>query len=327
MKLNLSSFALTLALAAPFVSAGLFPTSGDSKVKMLNPKEFKKVMKEGHTSLVAFVAPWCGHCQRLVPEYMKAAKSLDPMVPLYAVDCDAEENKRICAEQGVQGFPTVKLFPQGGEQAPMPYNGERTAKAIHDWTARRVPTLVKKLKEVTDIAPWIESDTSKPRLLLLTKDKKVPLLWKVLANNFRKRLSLGVHKDEDGEAAEALGYAPTGKSMVLVFPEGETRAVVYEGKMKLAPLTGFFKSILDGTADMRLPEDEPVAVKTSEKSSEDAANHEPAAVNPDQVILDETPLDVKAEQTVVVDEPVVPTPGHETPAEATQEAEHPKDEL
>ena len=39
----------------------------------------------------------------------------------------------------------------------MPYNGERTAKAIHDWTARRVPTLVKKLKEVTDIAPWVES--------------------------------------------------------------------------------------------------------------------------------------------------------------------------
>ena len=51
MKLNLSSFALTLALAAPFVSAGLFPTSGDSKVKMLNPKEFKKVMKEGVRSM------------------------------------------------------------------------------------------------------------------------------------------------------------------------------------------------------------------------------------------------------------------------------------
>ena len=138
----------------------------------------------------------------------------------------------------------------------MPYNGERTAKAIHDWTARRVPTLVKKLKEVTDIAPWVESvravipssvvpshvltcppslqDTTKPRLLLLTKDKKVPLLWKVLANNFRKKLSLGVHKDQDDEAAGALGHAPTGKSMVLVFPEGETRAVVYEGGCLLA---------------------------------------------------------------------------------------------
>ena len=83
----------------------------------------------------------------------------------------------------------------------------------------------------TDLSTIHPQDTSKPRLLLLTKDKKVPLLWKVLANNFRKKLSLGVHKDEDGEAAEALGHAPTGKSMVLVFPEGETRAVVYEGEL------------------------------------------------------------------------------------------------
>ncbi|KAL1745134.1 thioredoxin-like protein [Schizophyllum fasciatum] len=312
MKFSLPSLALTLALAAPLVSAGLFPTSSDSKVKMLNPKEFKKVMKDGHTSLVAFVAPWCGHCQRLVPEYMKAAKALDPMVPLYAVDCDDEANKRICAEQGVQGFPTVKLFPQGGEQAPMPYNGERTAKAIHDWTSRRVPTLVKKLKEVTDIAPWVESDAEKPRLLLLTKDKKVPLLWKVLANNFRKKLDLGVHKDEDGDAAKALGHSSTGKSMVLVFPAGATKSVLYDGKMKLAPLTDFFKSILDGTADLKLPEEEPT-------------KGEPVAVNPGQVILDETPLDVSAEETIVVDEPVVPTPGHETPSESY--AAPPKDEL
>ena len=93
--------------------------------------------------------------------------------------------------------------------------------------------------------------------------------------------------------------------------------------MKLAPLTDFFKSILDGTADLRLPEEDAHAPEDEPAAAKD----EPAAVNPDQVILDETPLDVKAEQTVVVDEPVVPTPGHETPAEATQEAEHPKDEL
>lgn len=42
-----------------------------------------------------------------------------------------------------------------------------------------------------------------------------------------------MHKDEDGEAAETLGHAPTGKSMVLVFPEGQTRAVVYEGQLSL----------------------------------------------------------------------------------------------
>jgi protein disulfide-isomerase A6 len=35
----------------------------------------------------------------MVPEYNKAAKGLHPLIPLYAVDCDAQENKALCAEQ------------------------------------------------------------------------------------------------------------------------------------------------------------------------------------------------------------------------------------
>ena len=61
------------------------------------------------TSVVAFVAPWCGHCQKMAPEYSKAALGLYPLVPLYAVDCDAPKNKKLCADQGVKGFPTVKV--------------------------------------------------------------------------------------------------------------------------------------------------------------------------------------------------------------------------
>lgn len=45
----------------------------------------------------------------MAPEYSKAALGLHPLVPLYAVDCDASKNKRLCADQGVQGFPTVKV--------------------------------------------------------------------------------------------------------------------------------------------------------------------------------------------------------------------------
>ena len=63
----------------------------------------------------------------MAPEYSKAAKNLNPMIPFYAVDCD--ENKSLCAEQvtspsfsplepysfvyflqGVEGFPTVKVW-------------------------------------------------------------------------------------------------------------------------------------------------------------------------------------------------------------------------
>jgi protein disulfide-isomerase A6 len=35
----------------------------------------------------------------MAPEYSKAAKGLDPLIPLYAIDCDAEKNKRLCGEQ------------------------------------------------------------------------------------------------------------------------------------------------------------------------------------------------------------------------------------
>lgn len=45
----------------------------------------------------------------MAPEYSKAALGLYPLVPLYAVDCDAPKNKKLCADQGVKGFPTVKV--------------------------------------------------------------------------------------------------------------------------------------------------------------------------------------------------------------------------
>ena len=45
----------------------------------------------------------------MAPELSKAALGVYPMIPFYAVDCDKESNKRLCAEQGVQGFPTVKV--------------------------------------------------------------------------------------------------------------------------------------------------------------------------------------------------------------------------
>jgi protein disulfide-isomerase A6 len=39
------------------------------------------------------------------------------MVPFYAVDCDAEENKPLCAKEGIKGFPTIKVSSRQPRQS------------------------------------------------------------------------------------------------------------------------------------------------------------------------------------------------------------------
>ncbi|KAL0954139.1 hypothetical protein HGRIS_005279 [Hohenbuehelia grisea] len=248
---------LALALAPSLASAALFPK--DSQVKMLDAKAFKKAMKVNQTSLVAFVAPWCGHCQRMAPEFSRAALGLYPLVPLYAIDCDDEKNKRLCAEQDVRGFPTVKLFPRGNSIPPMVYDsGERTASAFFYWASRRIPNTVTKLYHVEDIPGWVEKQEKKYRALLLTKDKKVPLLWKVLGNKYMNQIEFASHRDRKGKSSVKLGYEAGEKKQpkVLVYAPGSTKAFRYEGINKLDSLSKFFDSVLDGSVDISVVNEE-----------------------------------------------------------------------
>lgn len=59
--------------------------------------------------MVLFSAPWCGYCKQAAPAWTRAAETLSPLIPFYNVDCDEEANKRFCASEGVQGYPTIKV--------------------------------------------------------------------------------------------------------------------------------------------------------------------------------------------------------------------------
>ncbi|KDQ61467.1 hypothetical protein JAAARDRAFT_54832 [Jaapia argillacea MUCL 33604] len=235
---------LLLLLLPSLVSAAIFPSG--SKVKMIDHSGFTKAMKQNETSIVAFVAPWCGYCQRMAPEYSKAAQGLDPLVPLYAVDCDEEKNKRLCGEQGVKGFPTVKLFPRGSQLPPQTFeSNDRTASNFFYWASKKVPNNVKKITDVEDVDVWVSKNSKKPKALLLTPDKSTPLLWKVLSNKYRDSIAFGAMKDKNGKAAGALGFGKggkEGKSVVVVYEGG--KGGVYQGKLKKEPLSKFFDSLL-----------------------------------------------------------------------------------
>jgi len=96
----------------------------------LTPANFQKeVMKSDNVWIVEFYAPWCGHCQRLTPEYKKAATALKGVVKLGAVNAD--EHRSLGGQYGIQGFPTLKIFGRN-KNKPEDYNGGRDAKGIID---------------------------------------------------------------------------------------------------------------------------------------------------------------------------------------------------
>ncbi|KIK56997.1 hypothetical protein GYMLUDRAFT_247271 [Collybiopsis luxurians FD-317 M1] len=264
-------------MSSTLASAAIFPK--DTVVKMLDTKGFKKAMKRNETSMVAFVAPWCGHCQRMAPEYSKAALGLYPLIPTYAIDCDADANKRLCHEEGVEGFPTIKLYPRGRYLGSMKYESERTASGFFYWASRRVPNHVKKIGQVDAIQSWVEdsAEGGLPRALLLTKEKKVPLLWSVLGNKYAGKIELASHRDRKGKSSVALGYeaGEPKSSKVIIYAPGSTTPVRYEGITKLDSLSKFFDSVIDGTADLKL------------------VNQEAAA---EEFVLDEAELEIQRQQ-------------------------------
>jgi protein disulfide-isomerase A6 len=66
--------------------------SSNSDVKVLTQNNFnKEVVNSPEIWIVEFYAPWCGHCQKLTPEWEKAAKALKGIVKVGAVDADAEK--------------------------------------------------------------------------------------------------------------------------------------------------------------------------------------------------------------------------------------------
>ncbi|CAB3373415.1 Hypothetical predicted protein [Cloeon dipterum] len=121
-------FAFVVAAAIFSTSNALYPSS--SEVVELTPSNFDKlVVQSDDVWIVEFFAPWCGHCQSLVPEYSKAAKALKGVVKVGAVDADA--HKSLGSRFGVSGFPTLKVFGSN-KNKPEDYRGARTAQGLVD---------------------------------------------------------------------------------------------------------------------------------------------------------------------------------------------------
>mmetsp|Transcript_52253 Transcript_52253/g.111043 ORF Transcript_52253/g.111043 Transcript_52253/m.111043 type:complete len:457 (-) Transcript_52253:171-1541(-) len=114
---------------------------GGSAAIELNSGNFDKfVYQNPEVVAVAFIAPWCGHCKQLLPEWNDAAEVLSGSGATLAV-VDATVETSLASEYGVQGFPTIKIFPGGaksGSRDASDYQGGRTKEQIVSYVLAEV---------------------------------------------------------------------------------------------------------------------------------------------------------------------------------------------
>jgi protein disulfide-isomerase A6 len=70
-----------------------------------------------------------------------------------------------------------------------------------------------------------------PRALLLTKDKKIPLLWQVLSVKYGKKIIFASHRDRKGKSSVSMGLeaGERDEAKVLIYPPGQTDYIRFEG--------------------------------------------------------------------------------------------------
>ncbi|XP_052866478.1 protein disulfide-isomerase A5 isoform X2 [Anopheles cruzii] len=89
-------------------------SESNSEIVHLTTSNFGPVLKDEHSALVMFYAPWCGHCKKMKPEYEKAAEILKTKaIPGVLAALDATIESSIGQQFGVKGYPTVKYFSNG----------------------------------------------------------------------------------------------------------------------------------------------------------------------------------------------------------------------
>ena len=118
-KAIIASFAATMVVADPVT---------------LNAENFKDLVWNGEKTVdgngwfVKFYAPWCGHCKKLAPTWAQLADENAETLNVGKVDCTEEQNKAICSEFGVKGYPTLIYFPtdEGYNNQYFKHAGPRT---------------------------------------------------------------------------------------------------------------------------------------------------------------------------------------------------------
>ncbi|KAK8154648.1 putative disulfide isomerase [Phyllosticta citrichinensis] len=112
-----------------------------SEVVELDDKSFKEQVGGEQHVIVAFTAPWCGHCKNLAPTWETVAQDFktEPSVIIAKVDIESPKSKSLPEEFGVKSYPAIKFFPKGSS-VPIEYVGGRSEENLVDYLNEKAGT-------------------------------------------------------------------------------------------------------------------------------------------------------------------------------------------
>jgi protein disulfide-isomerase A1 len=196
-------------------------------VLVLTEKNFDKAIEAHEFILVEFYAPWCGHCKKLAPEYVKAAKALEKAessVKLAKVDATVE--KSLGTKFGVRGYPTLKFFKSG---KPQEYKGPRDGPGIVQWLEKKTgPPAV----PVNDMESFEKLKENPVVVVGVFKDQESDA-----AKEFIKAAgTIEDHKIVITSDDEVKNGIQARDGWIIMFKNFDTPRVKYEGEAKAADI-------------------------------------------------------------------------------------------
>ena len=107
------------------------------KVNKRNIKKINKKMKDDNViTILAIVAPWCGHCQSLKPEWKNMLGNVNNYDNLMLGQIEEDYLNDLDCDTNIMGYPTIRAF-KGGRKIK-DFNGKRDSFSITKFIKNKI---------------------------------------------------------------------------------------------------------------------------------------------------------------------------------------------